>query len=225
MNEKLDLKTVFAAVVALVIVGAILIPTLLGSGDDSKNDQSTSSSTSSSTSTGASSPQAGGAAQTTSPVSASATDSSETSASPTAVSSSLTGQAADEAVLRDVVPKWGTFDLADAQSPESWADRFSENDGVTTKFSLKSKNRYEDLWSGALQQGVNVTACKIVSIKKGATHGSTTSYDVTTQHTMVSADSSVKGLDGTYEQQWSFDVKHEPGEAPQLDDFTDKTAN
>lgn len=214
MKDKLDWKTALIGVLALLVVGALIIPGLFGGGDKESDNNAAPSTTS------AASPDS----KSIEPQSNTSTRTSSTAA-PTSSSSStkeLTGQAADEAALRAVLPKWGTFKMSDPPDASQWVNQFSDLDEVSNRFTTLSKSRFETLWGGALQQGVNVTACKIVSIKKGATKGDVTTYDVTTEHTMEAVDSSTKGLDGTYEQKWSFDVKHEDG-GPVVDAFEDKT--
>lgn len=212
--SRVDWKMVGVGAVALIIAAFLVIPAIFGGGGDKKASSQEGTSTSSSSSVSAS--QGGGSSSSSAAPTASATSSSKT----------LTGQAADEHAIRTVVPVWGKFTMpADGQqlSASDWTNTFSGMGEVSTDFVTHSRNRFNDLWGGAMQQGVNVTACKIESIKKESSAGNSVTYAVTTKQTMKAADPTVSGLDGDFEQKWTFTVTRDDDGQPQLSDFKNKT--
>lgn len=211
MSERVRL--VIAGAVALVVAVFVLSRAMHGGAPDTSGNASASSAPSSRVTAA---PQGGGSgvgASSSSPASDPLVD---------GISPALKGQAADEAVIRTVVPRWGQFRAEWSQDKSSWLDTFESSPNVATSFVKQSREQFFELWTGAMQQGVDVTGCEILSVKKTSDSAGARTYAVKTKSTMKSSDSAGGRIAAQYEQDWDFKISDNDS-APQLVGFTIKT--
>lgn len=196
----------WAALIAALLFGglALSLPYLTGGGKDGEAAAPTS--TTAPPSVTAPNATAGATTPPTTVATSAAAEGEKAILSGTATRKPDKSDAAeDEAAIRAVMPRWGSFDIEKHTIAADWVATFKGMPEVSNAFEDQSKNQFFSLWGGAMQQGVSVTAGKITSIKSMGNQGPTAVYQVVMQQSLKWADGTSVG-DTT--QTWLIEVAH-----------------
>lgn len=128
--------------------------------------------------------------------------------------------AAAEAVLQEVLPRWGGIDLSGTGiAPDTWAKDVARPGGVTSRFTAWSQTEFYTLWGGVIQMGASAEVTSVKVDKELWNNGSHSMWRVSITRSVINDGTGKEMLSETVTWDVLISQDEEGANGPMLDYF------